>query len=140
MMFAAEAAAGYAVDSGVGALVGDDRKKKNGLAAELAKQTGFSVLSTVPLLGAPAANAIQGYGSDTNLIENAVGSLAKPSMRALEGKAGDRIFWRQVADGLGSWTGFPPTAWERSFEAIVDRAHGQDVRPAEYVFGRRRQR
>lgn len=36
-----------------------------------------------------------------------------------------------------SWTRLLPRAQERSVEAMVDRAHGQDMQPAEYALVRR---
>lgn len=122
----------------------DDNDKADGWGAFLAKQTGLSVLGTVPLVR-DLTSALQGFdgggayggvmGDTAKGVKGAWNILTSPFANDGDGiKRGDV---KGVIAATGLATGLPATQVNRAVDALARQRDGEDVSPLEYILGRR---
>lgn len=115
----------------------DDDKKDDGWAVFLAKQTGFSVMATIPGVR-DIASPLQGFdgGGSYGAITS---EIAKPFLEGMKSaQKGDvrKQFVKSVINATGLATGLPATQINRAVDAAWRQADGKDVSPLEYLLGR----
>ncbi|RUU85468.1 hypothetical protein EOB59_31955 [Mesorhizobium sp. M7A.F.Ca.MR.176.00.0.0] len=116
---------------------GDDDDKDDGWAAFLAKQTGFSVMSTIPGVR-DISGPLQGFdgGGSYGAITS---EIAKPLVEFAKflktGEVSKQLI-KSTINATGLATGLPATQINRAVDATWRRAHGEDVSPLEYALGR----
>ncbi|WP_045834464.1 LPD23 domain-containing protein [Hyphomicrobium sp. 99] len=126
---------------------GDDGEddKKDGWAKFLAKQTGLSVMGTIPFVrdGASALQGFDGGGAYGGIIgdagKGAIGLFnvltAPLSEDGLAGIKPKDI--KGIINATGLATGLPATQVNRGVDALMRSNEGEDVSPLEYILGRR---
>ncbi|MES0042615.1 hypothetical protein [Mesorhizobium sp. M0091] len=115
----------------------DDDKKDDGWAVFLAKQTGFSVMATIPLVR-DIASPLQGFdgGGSYGAITS---EIAKPFLEGLKSAHKGEVrkqFVKSVINATGLATGLPATQINRAVDAAWRESEGKDVSPLEYLLGR----
>jgi len=115
-----------------GGLPGDDADD-DGWLAFLAKQTGLSLMATVPFVR-DVAGPLQGYDGG-----GAYGSITKeiaaPLQQVSQGEV-DKALVRSIINATGLATGLPSTQINRLIDAAARQTQGDDVSPLEYLLGR----
>lgn len=116
-----------------GRLPDDDDDDDDGWAMFLARETAFSVLSTIPFVRdiSSSMSGFAGGGSYGAITEE----LSKPFIQGAQGEI-DRAFVKSVINATGLVTGIPSTQINRAVDAGWRQAEGDDVSPVEYVLGR----
>lgn len=99
----------------------------------LAKQTGFSVMATIPGVR-DIAGPLQGYdgGGSYGAITK---EIATPFLQAGQGEV-DKTFIKSIINATGLASGLPSTQINRAVDAGWRQADGEDVSPFEYILGR----
>lgn len=99
----------------------------------LAKETGLSVLSTIPLARdvASAGQGFEGGGAYGAITKE----LSGPFIQAMQGEV-DRAFVKSIINATGIATGLPSAQINRAVDAAMREAEGEDVSPAEYLLGK----
>lgn len=113
--------------------MGDDDDDES-WAAFLAKETAFSVMSTVPFVR-DITSPLQGFsggGSYGSITE----TLADPVIQALQGDV-DKAFVRSVVNTSGMLLHLPSAQANRFIDAGWRQSEGDDVAPMEYIMGKR---
>ncbi len=116
-----------------GQLPDDDDEEDDGWLTFLAKQTGFSVMGTLPGIR-DLAGPLQGfdgggaYGSITK-------ELAAPFKEIGQGEV-DKGLVKSIITSTALFTGIPSTQINRMVDAGWRQAEGEDVAPIEYVVGK----
>lgn len=116
-----------------GRLPDDDDDDDEGWAMFMARETAFSVLSTIPFVRdiSSSMSGFAGGGSYGAITEE----LSKPFIQGAQGEI-DRAFVKSVINATGLVTGIPSTQINRAVDAGWRQAEGEDVSPVEYVLGR----
>ncbi|CAA2140439.1 LPD23 domain-containing protein [Hyphomicrobium sp. ghe19] len=124
---------------------GDDGGEEDGWAKFLAKQTGLSVMGTIPFVrdGASAMQGFDGGGAYGGIMgdasKGAVGLFnvltAPMSEDGLSGIKPKDI--KGIINATGLATGLPATQVNRGVDALMRGNEGEDVSPLEYILGRR---
>lgn len=111
----------------------DDDEDEDGWLEFLAKETSYSILSTMPFVrdGVSALKGFGGGGTYGAIIEE----FTKPLSQAGEGEI-DKAFVKSVINTTGLVTGLPSTPINRIVDAGWKQVEGDDVNPAEYLLGR----
>lgn len=111
----------------------DDDEDKPGWMAFLAKETGLSVMGTIPGIR-DVAGPLQGYdgGGAYGAITKEVGA---PFLQALQGEF-DKGLVKSVINATGLATGLPATQINRAVDGLWRRSDGEDVAPLEYILGK----
>jgi hypothetical protein len=116
-----------------GQLPGGDDDDDDGWMKWLAKQTAFSVMSTIPGVR-DVASPMQGFDGG-----GAYGAITKevaaPFLQAGQGQL-DAALVKSVINATGLATGLPATQINRAVDAAWRSSDGQDVSPFEYMLGR----
>lgn len=111
----------------------DDGEDKDGWLAFLAKQTGLSIIGTVPFVR-DVAGPLQGYDGG-----GAYGSISKevgqPLLQAAQGEI-DKGLIRSIINATGLAFGLPSTQANRIVDAAARQSDGEEVSPVEYLIGR----
>ncbi|ESZ17721.1 hypothetical protein X735_11200 [Mesorhizobium sp. L2C085B000] len=133
-LFTLEAVIGAAIR---GQLPDDKDKKDDGWAVFLAKQTGFSVMATIPLVR-DIASPLQGFdgGGSYGAITS---EIAKPFLEGLKSAHKGEVrkqFVKSVINATGLATGLPATQINRAVDAAWRESEGKDVSPLEYLLGK----
>lgn len=116
---------------------GDDGEDDDGWLKFLAKQTGFSVMATIPGVR-DIASPLQGfdgggsYGAITKEIATPLVEIAKLFQT---GEVRKQLI-KSAINATGLATGLPATQINRAVDAAWRRAEGEDVSPLEYALGR----
>jgi hypothetical protein len=100
-----------------------------------AEETLFSILGTLPF-GRDAASGLQGFdtgGAYGSILE----TLTKPMVQTWQGEMDEALF-KSYFNATGLATGLPSTSLWRIFDAASRQAGGDEVSPAEYIFGKPR--
>lgn len=133
-LFTVEAVIGAAIK---GQLPGGDDDDDEGWFSFLAKQTAFSLMSTIPGVR-DVSGPLQGYdgggayGGITKEVAAPIIEFGK-SIKAGEVR---RQFVKSVISATGLATGIPSTQINRALDAGWRQAEGDDVSPLEYLLGR----
>lgn len=110
---------------------GDD--EDDGWLKFLAKQTGLSVMSTVPFVR-DAGSSLSGFSGG-----GAYGAISeefmKPLKQAAQGEV-DKALVKSVIGATGLASGLPATQINRAVDASWRQIDGEDVSPLEYILGR----
>ncbi len=116
-----------------GGLPGGDDEEDDGWLAFLAKETGFSIMATVPGLR-DIAGPLQGFdgGGAYGAITK---EIAAPFIQAGQGEV-DKAFVKSVVSATGLVSGLPTTQLNRAVDAGWRQAEGEEVSPLEYLLGR----
>lgn len=120
---------------------GDDDDEDESWLKFLAKETGLSVMSTVPFIrdGASAMQGYSGGGAYGGAIEDAfkgIFSLAKVASSPVTGAEVKKSDIKAVINGTGLVTGLPSTQVNRAVDAAIRQSQGDDVSPLEYLLGK----
>jgi len=110
---------------------GDD--EDDGWLKFLAKQTGLSIMSTVPFVR-DVASPLQGYGGG-GAYGSITDEVTKPLKAAAKGEV-DKALVKSVIGATGLALGLPATQINRVVDARWRQADGEDVSPLEYLMGR----
>ncbi|WP_421930034.1 hypothetical protein [Nitratireductor rhodophyticola] len=116
-----------------GRLPDEEDEDDEGWTAFLAKETAFSVMSTIPF--------VRDVGSTMSGFEGggAYGAITKefaaPFAQASQGEA-DPALVKSIINATGLVTGAPSTQINRAVDAAWRQAEGDDVSPLEYLLGR----
>lgn len=119
----------------------DDDEKKDGWFKFLAKQTGYSVMGTLPLIrdGASSLQGFDGGGAYGSAIKDffgtAVGSWNVVSS-IFTGEDVKKTDVKRIIAGTGLATGMPATQINRVVDAGWRQSEGEDVAPLEYLLGK----
>lgn len=111
----------------------DDDEDDDGWLAFLAKETGFSIMGTIPLVR-DIAGPLQGFGGG-----GAYGAITeefgRPLIQIGQGEV-DAALVKSIINTTGLAFGLPTTQINRIVDAGWRQAEGEDVSPAEYILGR----
>lgn len=111
----------------------DDDDEDDGWLKFLAKETGLSVMSTIPF--------VRDVGSTLSGFEGggAYGAITKevaaPFLQIGQGEA-DKPLVKSIINAAGLATGMPSSQINRFVDAGVRQAEGEDVSPFEYLLGK----
>lgn len=134
-LFTFEAVVGAAIKGQLPS--GDDGEDKDGWLTFLAKQTGFSVMATIPGVR-DVAGPLQGFdgGGSYGAITT---EIAKPFLEGVKSANKGEVrkqFVKSVINATGLATGLPATQINRAVDAAWREADGKDVSPLEYLLGK----
>ena len=99
------------------------------------EQTLFGAMSTLPF-GRDLGSAVQGF-SPGGAYGGVLDTIAKPMVQLWQGEMDEALF-RSLFNATGLATGLPSTSAWRVFDAASRQAEGDEVSPAEYIFGKPR--
>lgn len=119
----------------------DDDEEKDGWFKFLAKQTGLSVMGTLPLIrdGASSLQGFDGggaYGSAMKDIGGTAVGVWNVVSSFFTGEDVKKADVKRIIAGTGLATGMPATQINRAVDAEWRRAEGEDVAPLEYLLGK----
>lgn len=120
-----------------GQLPSGDDDKEDGWLTFLAKQTGFSVMATIPGVR-DVAGPLQGFdgGGSYGAITT---EIAKPFLEGAKSVQKGEVrkqFIKSVIAATGLATGLPATQINRAVDAAWRESEGKDVSPLEYLLGK----
>jgi hypothetical protein len=116
---------------------GGDGEDDEGWLAFLAKQTGFSVMATIPGVR-DIAGPLQGYdggGSYGAITKDIAAPVLEIAKSADKGEVRKQTV-KSIINATGLATGLPATQINRAVDAGWRDAQGEDVSPLEYLLGR----
>jgi hypothetical protein len=116
---------------------GDDDKKDDGWLTFLAKQTGFSIMGTIPGVR-DIASPLQGFdgGGSYGAITSEIATPFLEGAKSVNKGEVRKQFVKSVINATGLATGLPATQINRAVDAAWRDAEGKDVSPLEYLLGR----
>jgi hypothetical protein len=116
---------------------GDDGEDDDGWLTFLAKQTGFSVMATIPGVR-DIASPLQGFdgGGSYGAITKEIATPFLEAAKSADKGEVRKQFVKSVINATGLATGLPATQINRAVDAGWRDAQGQDVSPLEYLLGR----
>lgn len=117
-----------------GRLPGGDDDDDDDWMTFLARETGFSIMGTVPFVR-DAASSLQGFNGG-GAYGAVMDEFAKPFKQASQGEV-DAALVKSVISATGLATGLPATQINRAVDAAWRQAEGKDVSPVEFLLGRR---
>ncbi|QND53457.1 hypothetical protein HB779_17350 [Phyllobacterium sp. 628] len=120
---------------------GDDGEDDDGWLKFLAKQTGFSIMGTIPFIrdGASALQGFDGGGAYGGIVgEAAKGSIGTANIISAIFADGDvkKSDVKAIIAGTSLATGIPATQINRIVDAGWRQAEGENVSPLEYILGK----
>ncbi len=118
-----------------GGLPDDDDEEDDGWSKFLAKETGASVMATIPFVR-DISSVLSGFdgGGAYGAITKEIGA---PFLQAAQGEV-DKAFVKSVINGTGLAAGLPATQINRVVDAGWRQSEGEDVAPLEYILGKRK--
>lgn len=117
-----------------GRLPGGDDDDDDDWMTFLARETGFSIMGTVPFVR-DAASSLHGFNGG-GAYGAVMDEFAKPFKQASQGEV-DAALVKSVISATGLATGLPATQINRAVDAAWRQAEGKDVSPVEFLLGRR---
>ncbi|TIT90384.1 MAG: hypothetical protein E5W41_00220 [Mesorhizobium sp.] len=116
---------------------GDDGEDDDGWLKFLAKQTGFSVMATIPGVR-DIAGPLQGFdgGGSYGAITKEIATPFLEAAKSADKGEVRKQFVKSVINATGLATGLPATQINRAVDAGWRDAQGKDVSPLEYLLGK----
>ncbi|WP_292131476.1 hypothetical protein, partial [Mesorhizobium sp.] len=116
---------------------GDDGEDDDGWLKFLAKQTGFSVMATIPGVR-DIASPLQGFdgGGSYGAITKEIATPFLEAAKSADKGEVRKQFVKSVINATGLATGLPATQINRAVDAGWRSAQGKDVSPLEYLLGK----
>ncbi|RVD44657.1 hypothetical protein EN742_01705 [Mesorhizobium sp. M4A.F.Ca.ET.020.02.1.1] len=134
-LFTLEAVIGAAIKGQLPS--GDDGEDDDGWLKFLAKQTGFSVMSTIPGVR-DIAGPLQGFdgGGSYGAITKEIATPFLEAAKSADKGEVRKQFVKSIINATGLATGLPATQINRAVDAGWRDAQGKDVSPLEYLLGK----
>ncbi|RJT42012.1 hypothetical protein D3227_04865 [Mesorhizobium waimense] len=134
-LFTLEAVIGAAIKGQLPS--GDGGDDDDGWMAFLAKQTGFSVMATIPGVR-DITGPLQGFdgGGSYGSITKEIATPFLEGGKSVQKGEVRKQFIKSIVNATGLATGLPATQINRAVDAAWRQADGKDVSPLEYLLGR----